>query len=295
MGIKNPFTNGKPEKKWLSLFLKRHSSISKQVVGKLTSVRASVKESNIREWFSEIESFLKEEGYFDIIKEDPNRVFNANESFFMLCPKSEKVSENPTEWGGEDRFIELYNIWRLFTEDHDKGKSPEQEESVTSKTWQQYFEKKEEEKLQKEKYMQERKLRRESKGANQSKTKVGVTSHSAPSEESRPSSSESDISVHDSSSDVSLHQLAEEMNAELHALYSSRDIIRNIKSERLRWAGHVAHMGESRNAYSVLVGRLEGKRPLGRPRRRWEDNIKMDLREVGYDDTDWTNLAQNRN
>ncbi|KAJ4425878.1 hypothetical protein ANN_27504 [Periplaneta americana] len=69
-------------------------------------------------------------------------------------------------------------------------------------------------------------------------------------------------------------------NTELHELYSSPDIIRNIKSRRLRWAGHVARMGESRNAYRVLVVRLEGKRPLGRPRRRWEDNMKMDLREV---------------
>ncbi|KAJ4431821.1 hypothetical protein ANN_20426 [Periplaneta americana] len=67
-------------------------------------------------------------------------------------------------------------------------------------------------------------------------------------------------------------------NTELHALYSSPDIIRNIKSRRLRWAGHVARMGESRNAYRVLVGRPEGKRPLGRPRRRWEYNVKMDLR-----------------
>ncbi|KAJ4445703.1 hypothetical protein ANN_12388 [Periplaneta americana] len=83
-------------------------------------------------------------------------------------------------------------------------------------------------------------------------------------------------------------------NAELHALYSSPDMIRNIKSRRLRWAGHVARMDESRNAYRVLVGRLEGKRPLGRPRRRWEDNIKMDLREVGYDGRDWINLAQDR-
>ncbi|KAJ4437952.1 hypothetical protein ANN_13891 [Periplaneta americana] len=83
-------------------------------------------------------------------------------------------------------------------------------------------------------------------------------------------------------------------NTELHALYSSPDIIRNIKSRRLRWAGHVAHMSESRNAYRVLVGRLEGKRPLGRPRRRWEDNIKMDLREVGYDNREWINLAQDR-
>ncbi|KAJ4450726.1 hypothetical protein ANN_02156 [Periplaneta americana] len=83
-------------------------------------------------------------------------------------------------------------------------------------------------------------------------------------------------------------------NTELHALYSSPDIIRKIKSRRLRWAGHVACMGESRNAYRVLVGRPEGKRPLGRPRCRWEDNIKMDLREVGYDDREWINLAQDR-
>ncbi|KAJ4435096.1 hypothetical protein ANN_23671 [Periplaneta americana] len=83
-------------------------------------------------------------------------------------------------------------------------------------------------------------------------------------------------------------------NAELHALYSSPDVIRNIKSRRLRWTGHVAGMGESRNAHSVLVGRPEGKRSLGKPRRRWEDNIKMDLREVGYDDREWINLAQDR-
>ncbi|KAJ4427636.1 hypothetical protein ANN_25284 [Periplaneta americana] len=82
-------------------------------------------------------------------------------------------------------------------------------------------------------------------------------------------------------------------NTELHALYSSPDIIRNIKSRRLRWAGHVARMGESRNAYRVLVGRPEGKRPLGRPRRRWEDGVKMDLREVRYDG-DWIDLAQDR-
>ncbi|KAJ4449275.1 hypothetical protein ANN_00673 [Periplaneta americana] len=83
-------------------------------------------------------------------------------------------------------------------------------------------------------------------------------------------------------------------NTELHALYSSPDIIRNIKSRRLRWAGHVARMGESSNAYSVLVGRPEGKTPLERPRRRWEDNIKMDLREVGYDRY-WINHARDRN
>ncbi|KAJ4425726.1 hypothetical protein ANN_27922 [Periplaneta americana] len=83
-------------------------------------------------------------------------------------------------------------------------------------------------------------------------------------------------------------------NTELHALYSSPDIIRNLKSRHLRWAGHVARKGESRNAYRVLVGRPEVKRPLGRPRRRWEDNIKMDLREVEYDDRDCINLAQDR-
>ncbi|KAJ4443996.1 hypothetical protein ANN_05785 [Periplaneta americana] len=83
-------------------------------------------------------------------------------------------------------------------------------------------------------------------------------------------------------------------NTELHALYSSPDIIRNIKSRRLSWAGHVARMGECRNAYRVLVRRPEGKRPLGRPRRRWEDNIKMDLREVGYEDREWINFGQDR-
>ncbi|KAJ4428255.1 hypothetical protein ANN_24272 [Periplaneta americana] len=84
-------------------------------------------------------------------------------------------------------------------------------------------------------------------------------------------------------------------NAELHALYSSPDIIRNIKSRHLRWAGHVARMDESRNAHRVIVGRPEGKRPLGRPRRLWEDSIKMDLREMGCDDRDWINLVQDRN
>ena len=68
----------------------------------------------------------------------------------------------------------------------------------------------------------------------------------------------------------------------------------NIKSRLLRWAGHVAHMEPSRNIYRTVVGKPEGKRPLGRPRRRWEDNNKMDLREVGYDAGDWTNLAKDR-
>jgi hypothetical protein len=69
---------------------------------------------------------------------------------------------------------------------------------------------------------------------------------------------------------------------ELHNLYSSPDIIRLIKSRRMRWAGHVARMGEGRSVYRVLVGKPEGKRPLGRPRRRWEDGIKMDLEEFGW-------------
>jgi hypothetical protein len=71
-------------------------------------------------------------------------------------------------------------------------------------------------------------------------------------------------------------------NEELNDLYSSPNIIRVIKSRRKRWAGHVASMGEGRGAYRVSVGRPEGRRPLGRPRRRWEDNIKMDLQEVGW-------------
>ena len=71
-----------------------------------------------------------------------------------------------------------------------------------------------------------------------------------------------------------------------YALYYSPNIIRNLKSRRLRWAGHVARMEKFRNAYRVLVEKPESKRPLGRPRRRWEDNIKMDLREVGCDPRD---------
>jgi hypothetical protein len=77
-------------------------------------------------------------------------------------------------------------------------------------------------------------------------------------------------------------------------VYSSPSIIRVIKSRRMRWAEHAARMGERRNAYRILVGKPEGKRPLGRPRRRWVDNIKMNLREVGWDGMDWTDLAQDR-
>ena len=70
--------------------------------------------------------------------------------------------------------------------------------------------------------------------------------------------------------------------------------MRVIKSRRMRWAGHVARMGEGRGVYRVLVGKPEGRRPLGRPRRRWEDNIRMDLRKVGCECVEWMELAQDR-
>jgi hypothetical protein len=80
-------------------------------------------------------------------------------------------------------------------------------------------------------------------------------------------------------------------NDELHSLYSSLNIVRVIKSRRIRWAGHVARMWEGRGVYRVLVGRPECKRPLGRPRFKWDDNIKMYLREIGFDEADWIQLA----
>jgi transcription termination factor 2 len=83
-------------------------------------------------------------------------------------------------------------------------------------------------------------------------------------------------------------------NEELHNFYSSSSIIRMIKSRRLRWAGHVARMVEKRNACRKCVGKPEGKRPLGRPRRRWGNNIKMDLREMGWDSVDWIDMDQDR-
>jgi len=83
-------------------------------------------------------------------------------------------------------------------------------------------------------------------------------------------------------------------NEELNELYSSPNIVRVIKSRRMRWAGHVARMVEERGMYRVLVGKPEGKRPLGTPRRRWVDNIRMDLREVGCGYMDWFGLAQDR-
>jgi hypothetical protein len=72
-------------------------------------------------------------------------------------------------------------------------------------------------------------------------------------------------------------------NEELQKLYASPNIIRMTKSRTMRWAGHVTRMGEMRNAYSILVGKPEWKRPFGTPRRRWEDNIRMDLREIGWE------------
>jgi len=82
-------------------------------------------------------------------------------------------------------------------------------------------------------------------------------------------------------------------NEELNDLYSSPNIVRVIKSRRMRWAGHVVRMGEERGVYRVLLGKPEGKRPLGRPRHRWMD-IRMDLQEVGCGYMDWIGLAQDR-
>jgi hypothetical protein len=83
-------------------------------------------------------------------------------------------------------------------------------------------------------------------------------------------------------------------NGELHGLYSSRNVVRVIKSRRMRWVGHAACMGEGRGVYRVLVGEPQGRRPLGRPRHRWEDNVKLDVREIGIDGTNWIQLARDR-
>jgi hypothetical protein len=80
-------------------------------------------------------------------------------------------------------------------------------------------------------------------------------------------------------------------NEELHNLYSSPNIIRMTKSRRMRCTGHVARMGEKRNAYRILVGKPEGKRSLGRPRRRWVNNITIDLREIGWGGIGWIDLV----
>jgi hypothetical protein len=84
-------------------------------------------------------------------------------------------------------------------------------------------------------------------------------------------------------------------NEEFRDFYSFPRIIRIIKSRRMRWAGNVARIGEKRNAYRLLVGTPEGKKPLGRPRSSWVDNIRMDLGEIGWGDVDWIGLAQDRN
>ena len=83
-------------------------------------------------------------------------------------------------------------------------------------------------------------------------------------------------------------------NEELNDMYCSPNIIRVIKARRIRWAGHVARMGERSGVRRVLVGRPESKRPLGRPRRRWNNNIKMDLQEVGCGGMDWIDLTQDK-
>jgi len=83
-------------------------------------------------------------------------------------------------------------------------------------------------------------------------------------------------------------------NEELNDLYCSPNIVRGTKPRRMRWVGNVAHMGKRRGVYRVLVGKPEVKSPLGRPRRRWQDNIKMDLREVGCGGMGWIELAQYR-
>jgi hypothetical protein len=83
-------------------------------------------------------------------------------------------------------------------------------------------------------------------------------------------------------------------NEELHNLFSSPDIIRQVKLRRMRWAGHVTRMREERKVYKVLVGKPEGRRPLGRPRRRWENGVRIDLREIGLRGVVWIRLAQDR-
>jgi hypothetical protein len=77
-------------------------------------------------------------------------------------------------------------------------------------------------------------------------------------------------------------------------VYSSPKIIRQIKSRKMRWAVHVARTAEESKVYKVLVGKPEGKRPLGKPRRRWENGIRMDLKEIGWGSVEWIHLAQDR-
>ena len=83
-------------------------------------------------------------------------------------------------------------------------------------------------------------------------------------------------------------------NEELHSSYRSSNLVRVIKSRRLKWAGHVARMEEGRSAFKILTGKPTGKRHLGRPRSRWEDNIRMDLEEIGINARNWVDSAQDR-
>jgi hypothetical protein len=87
---------------------------------------------------------------------------------------------------------------------------------------------------------------------------------------------------------------AEDCNEKLYTLYVSPNIFRVIKSRRMRWAVHVARLGTIRNAYSILFGKPEGNRPIGRPRRKWEGNIRIDFREIGFYCVDWNHLFQDR-
>ena len=83
-------------------------------------------------------------------------------------------------------------------------------------------------------------------------------------------------------------------NEELHSLYRSPNIVKMIKCKILKWTGHVARMEECRSVFKILIGKSTGKRPLGRPRRRWEDNIRMDLEEIGINAGNWVDSAQDR-
>ena len=83
-------------------------------------------------------------------------------------------------------------------------------------------------------------------------------------------------------------------NEELHSLYRSPNIVRMIKTRRLSWAGHVVRMKKGRSAFKILTGKPSGKRPLGRTRSRWEDNIRMDLEEIGINAGNWVDSAQDR-